>query len=257
MSKVHLEIGDGVAQFRLDNPAKLNALTASMLQQLDAHCAAVEAREDIGCVLLTATGDRAFCVGADIHEWAALTPSQFARHWIRGGHRVFDRIARLSMPTIAVLNGHAFGGGLELAAACDLRVMAPQATIALPETGVGIIPGWSGSQRLSRQILPAMLKQMVLTGKRLSAERAHSLGFANAVSDSPLDAANAMAADILSRSPEANEIAKYMLCAAYDEAPAAMIEALGGAVMAGSQDKIEGVRAFSEKRKPNFRSNKT
>ena len=95
-------------------------------------------------MLVTAEGDRAFCTGADINGWGDLTPAEFARHWVRDGHRIFDRLARLRKPTVAVLKGHAFGGGLELAAACDIRVMAPAATLALPEAGVGIVPGWSG-----------------------------------------------------------------------------------------------------------------
>lgn len=254
MSRVRLHMADGIAEFRLDNPSKLNALTGAMLDELEAHCDTVEENRDIGCVLLTAEGDRAFCVGADIQAWAALSPGDFARYWVRHGHRIFDRLARLSVPSIAVLSGHAFGGGLELAAACDLRVMTPNATIALPETGVGIVPGWSGSQRLAGQIPPAILKEMVFLGRRLSAERACAIGFANAIAGDPMAEARRMAAEIMSRSPEATEVAKYMVAAALDEDRPAMIEALGGAVMAASPDKAEGVAAFTEKRKPKFGS---
>ncbi len=257
MSTVHLTIDNGVAELRLNNPAKLNALTEAMLDALEAHCATIDSHEDIRCVLLTAAGNRAFCVGADIHDWARLSPRDFSRHWIRRGHRIFDRIARFHVPSIAVLSGHAFGGGLELAAACDLRILSPGATIALPETGVGIVPGWSGTQRLAGQIPPAVLKEMALTGRRLSAERAFSIGFANAVADDPTAEAGAMAAEICERSPAAIETTKYLLSASLDEDRAAMTEALGGALMAGSADKTEGVAAFSEKRKPIFAGDKT
>ncbi len=141
MSAVHLLMDGPVAELRLDNPAKLNALTFEMLEQLERHCAAIEADDALAVVLLSAVGERAFCVGADINAWSKLPPRDFARFWVREGHRIIDRLARLSKPTIAVINGPAFGGGLELAIACDLRVMAPDATLAMPEAGVGIVPG--------------------------------------------------------------------------------------------------------------------
>ena len=153
MSDVHLIRQGALAELRLDNPAKMNALDVPMLAALDAHLDAIERDTTVRCVLLTAEAARAFCTGADINGWGDLSPAEFARHWVRGGHRIFDRLARLSKPTIAVLSGHAFGGGLELAAACDLRVMATGASLALPEAGVGIVPGWSGTQRLMRLLV--------------------------------------------------------------------------------------------------------
>ncbi len=150
MSRVHLIRNGALAELRLDHPEKMNALTVAMLDQLAAHLDLIERDMGVRAVMVTATGDKAFCTGADINGWGDLTPAEFARHWVRDGHRIFDRLARLSKPTIAVLNGHAFGGGLEMAAACDLRVMAPDACLALPEAGVGIVPGWSGTQRLLR-----------------------------------------------------------------------------------------------------------
>jgi enoyl-CoA hydratase len=108
---------------------------------------------------------------------------------VRLGHRVFDRLARLSRPTIAVMQGHAFGGGLELATACDIRVMAPGATLGLPEAQVGIVPGWSGTQRLARLLPEPVLKEMALFGRRLSAERALALGYVAEVSEDPRAAA--------------------------------------------------------------------
>ncbi|MEM1428265.1 MAG: enoyl-CoA hydratase/isomerase family protein [Pseudomonadota bacterium] len=254
---VHLRIDGARAEIRLDNPAKLNALTVEMLDALEAHCATVEAEPRIRAVLLTAEGARAFCVGANIREWAALDPRSFSRDWIRRGHRVFDRLARLPVPLIGVLSGPAMGGGLELAATCDLRVAAPSASFALPESGVGIVPGWSGTQRLAGQIPPAILKEMALTGARLSAERAYQIGFLNAVSDDPLAEAQRLAARIAASAPQATETAKWMISAAIGEDTAASIEALAGAAMAPTADKAEGVAAFLEKRTPQYEDDPT
>ncbi|MBC7478041.1 MAG: enoyl-CoA hydratase/isomerase family protein [Pseudorhodobacter sp.] len=252
MTQVHLLMDGPIAEMRLDNPAKLNALTPDMLTQMAAHCDAIEQRDDVVAVLLTATGHRAFCTGADITAWADLTPADFARHWVRRGHRIFDRIARLSKPTIAVLEGHAYGGGLELAAACDIRVMAPKARLALPETSVGIVPGWSGTQRLARLLPEPVLKEMALFGRNLTAERALALGFVAEVAEDPCAAAMEITERLKATSPRATEVAKYMLHAAVGEDAAAMIETLGAGMTAATQDKAEGVAAFRAKRKPDF-----
>ncbi|MFV0299585.1 MAG: enoyl-CoA hydratase/isomerase family protein [Paracoccus sp. (in: a-proteobacteria)] len=252
---VHLEAEGGIATLRLDNPARLNAFTPAMLCQLAGHCDAIDRDPAIRAVLLTAKGERAFCAGADIKAWAGYAPAEFARIWVRDGHRVFDRLARLSKPTVAVIHAHAFGGGLELAAACDLRVIAPGATLALPETQVGIVPGWSGTQRLARLIPEPVLKEMALFGRRLTAERALACGFVAEVSDDPAAVARAIAAKLLTTSPRATEVAKYMIHAAMGEDRDAMIEALGSGMIAASADKAEGVAAFAEKRKPVFPGN--
>jgi enoyl-CoA hydratase len=252
MSGIQFTVDSRIAIITLDNPTKLNALTPEMLVELARLCDEVELDSSILCVLLTASGDRFFCAGADINAWAGYGPQDFARFWVRSGHRVFDRIARLSKPTIAVLSGNAFGGGLELASACDIRVMAPNAMIALPETSVGIVPGWSGSQRLARLLPEAILKEMALFGRRISAERAYALGFAAEVSANPLSTAHAIAAKLAETSPAATEVAKYMIHAGVGEDTASMIEALGGGMIAASADKAEGISAFRAKRKPEF-----
>ena len=252
MNQVHLDVRGRIGELRLDNPAKLNALTAGMLADLARHLDALERMREVGCVLLTAEGERAFCAGADIIAWGALSPAEFARHWVRDGHRIFDRLARLSKPTIAVLQGHAFGGGLELAAACDIRIMAPKATLALPEAGVGIVPGWSGTQRLTRLLSEPVVKEMALFGRRIDASRALALGFAAEVADDARAAAEAIATRATELSARAVEIAKSMIHAAQGEDRAAMIEALGSAAVSASADRDEGVAAFREKRKPRF-----
>ena len=252
MSGVVREDRGGVAVLRLDNAAKLNAFTVPMLDDLELHLRDLERDGSCRAVVVTGTGERAFCAGADIGAWGDLSPAEFARHWVRDGHRIFDRLARLSKPTVAALNGHAFGGGLELAAACDIRVMVPRATLALPEARVGIVPGWSGTQRLARLMPEAMVKEMALFGARIGAERAVAAGFVAEIAEDALARAVEIAGGVADLSPRAVEIAKAMIHAAADEDRGAAVEALGAAAIAATEDRAEGVAAFMEKRKAVF-----
>jgi enoyl-CoA hydratase len=140
MSAVHLLRAGPIAELRLDNPAKMNAFTVTMLGQMADHLETIERDRSIAAVMVAAEGDKAFCTGADINGWGDLSPAEFSRHWVRDGHRIFDRLARLSKPTIAVLNGHAFGGGLELAAACDIRSWRLRRPLRFPKPGSGSCP---------------------------------------------------------------------------------------------------------------------
>ncbi|MGI3186926.1 enoyl-CoA hydratase/isomerase family protein [Nioella aestuarii] len=252
MSTVHLISHGAVAEIRLDNPDKLNAFTPEMLESLEAHCSALERDREARAVVVSAAPSRAFCAGADITAWAPLPPGEFARGWVRDGHRIFDRLARLSKPTVAAIGAHAFGGGLELAATCDIRVISPTATIALPEANVGIVPGWSGTQRLARLLPEPVIKEMALFGQRLGAERTLALGFVAEISEDVNAASFALAERAAGLSPMSVETAKYMLHAAVGEDRAAMVEALGGGMVSATNDRQEGVRAFQEKRKPKF-----
>lgn len=249
---VHLDIRGPIAELRLDHPAKLNAFSVDMLADFDRHLETIEHDDSLAAVLVTSVESRAFCAGADILAWGVLSPAEFARRWVRDGHRRFDRLARLTRPTIAVLGAHAFGGGLELAAACDIRVMAPRATIALPEPAVGIVPGWSGTQRLARLLPEPVIKEMVLFGRRIGAERCLQLGFAAEISEDPMAAAETIAARVAELSPRSVELAKAMLHAAVGEDRGAMVDMLGSAAIAATADREEGVAAFRDKRKPNF-----
>lgn len=252
MSALHLMIDGPVAELRLDNPAKLNAFTTDMLAAIEPHCAAIEKDPAIRAVVISAEDSKAFCAGADIIAWSELGPWDFARHWVREGHRLFDRVARLSKPTVAAIGGHAFGGGLEFAATADIRVMTPNATLALPEASVGIVPGWSGTQRLIRLLGEPMVKEMALFGRRISAERAHAVGFAADLADDPRARAFELAEALTGKSPCAVEVAKYMIHAAAGEDRNAMVEALGAGMIGQTADRTEGVAAFREKRKPEF-----
>ncbi|WP_374377102.1 enoyl-CoA hydratase/isomerase family protein [Tabrizicola sp.] len=208
MTGIRLHIAGPVAEVRLDNPAKLNCFTVDMLSQLASHLEVIEGRPEVRAVIVMGEGEKAFCSGADINAWGGLSPADFARNWVRGGHRIFDRLARLAKPTIAALNGHAFGGGLELAAACDIRLITPKATIALPEAGVGIVPGWSGSQRLARLIPEGMVKEMALFGRRIGADRLLSCGFVAEIAEDVRTAAQEIAAKAATLSPRATVIPK-------------------------------------------------
>jgi enoyl-CoA hydratase/carnithine racemase len=252
MTDVHLLIDEAVAEIRLDNPAKMNALDVAMIRRIAEHCEAIEADAGILAVILTSEGDRAFCTGADIKAWGDIPAGDFARHWVREGHRVFDRLARLAKPTIAALQGPAFGGGLELAATCDIRILAAGASIALPEAGVGIVPGWSGTQRLLRLLPEPVVKEMALFGRRLPAERALALGFAAEIAQDPRARAREIAEGLAALSPRSVEVAKWMIHAAVDEDRAATVEALGAGMVGAFDDRAEGVAAFREKRKPVF-----
>ena len=255
MGAVHLTIEAEVAVLKLDNPSKLNALSIEMLAQMDAHLTAIRTNEDVRAVIVCAEGGRAFCVGADIHAWSRLSPRAFARDWVHEGHRIFDKLARLPQPTIAVVEGYTFGGGLELAAACDMRILGPKAQFALPEASIGVVPGWSGTQRLARLLPEPLVREMALFGRRISAERAVHCGFASALDTEPMALARRYAAGTCKNSPFATDMIKSMINAAVGEDAPVAIEALASAAVAASHDLAEGVAAFSEKRTPEFKGN--
>ena len=148
---------------RAPRPArKLNALTLEMLDELF-DCLRTVHDSDARVMVLRGAGDKAFCVGADINRFAPLTAVQMWRDWTATGHRVFDALAGLRQPTIAVLHGAAFGGGFELALACDFRVVATDARLGLPEVGLGTVPGWGGTERLTELVGRARAKEVVLS----------------------------------------------------------------------------------------------
>lgn len=251
---VRLETEGFTATVTLARPEKLNALTALMLAELETIAAGLERRDDIRVVLVTGSGPKAFCAGADIADWGAYAPLDFGRHWVREGHRIFDRWARLRQPLVAVLNGIAFGGGLELAATADLRVAETHARLGLPEARIGIIPGWSGTQRLVRRVGPGTVKRLAFTGEPVDAAEALRLGLVDYVcpTGEGMAFARALAATIAGRAPVAVQTAKQLVNAAEGEETAAAFEAIAGALAATTQDAAEGVAAFKGKRAATF-----
>lgn len=251
---VCLERQGAVATITLARAAKLNALTGAMLAELLRVADEVERQDGIRAVILTGEGGKAFCAGADIAEWGELPPLAFGRRWVGEGHRVFDRWARLRQPVIAMLNGAALGGGLELAATADLRIAEAHARVGLPESRVGVVPGWSGTQRLVRRAGPQAVRRLVLTGEPVDAAEAWRLGLVDEVhpTGQGLARAQALAAVIAERAPVAVQLAKLMVNAAEGEETSAAIETLAGALVAGTADAREGVAAFKEKRVARF-----
>lgn len=250
--RILLEVSDGIARLVLNRPEKLNALDAKMVDSLAARCREIE-RSNARVVILSGAG-KAFCAGGDIAAWSGESPEAFGRHWVRDGHAAFDMLARLAQPVIAVLDGHTLGGGLELAACADLRIAERQVRIGQPESGLGIIPGWSGTQRAVRRFGAQMVRRMALFGEVFSAEAALSLGIVDEVVETgaAIAAAEAAAARVMARSPRATELTKLLINAAEGEERERVLEALAGTLAAGSPDLAEGLSAFREKRPPEF-----
>ena len=253
MPKVLLAVEGQIATITLNRPEKLNALDAEMSAELEAAVAALERDGGVRVALLTAAGERAFCVGADIHAWSALRPLEMWRQWVRDGHRVFSRLAALRQPVIAALNGYTFGGGLELALAADLRLAAEGIALGLPEVTIGTAPGWGGTQRLPALIGAGRAKQVILTGQPVDAVTAERWGLVNEIipRERLMARAHELAQRIAANAPLSVQIAKQLIDGGTDAA-GAKLEALAGALLAASDDGREGTAAFRERRPPEF-----
>jgi enoyl-CoA hydratase len=247
--RIVLATDGGVATLTLDRPAKLNAVGPEMVVELARLLAEIDADRDIRAVIVTGSGSRAFSVGADVNAWSALDPLDMWREWIRDGHRVLERLAHMRQPTIAAINGYAFGGGLELALAADIRVAADSATFALPETKIGSLPGWAGTKRLPEAIGVSRAKQMIFSGSRIDAATAERWGLVNEVValEALMDRCRSLASEIAANAPVSVQLAKAIISG--DQAAP---EALAGALAAGTEDGREGIAAFREKRSPRF-----
>lgn len=254
MSGLRLDVADGIATITLARPDKLNALDDAMIAGLLDAAARIDDDPTVRVAVITGEG-RVFCAGGDIAAWAGLSPLAMGQSWVRKGHIAFDRLARLKVPLIAALNGHALGGGLELAATADFRLCEAQAKLGLPETGIGMVPGWSGTQRLVTRFGGQAVRRLALTGEIVTADQALSMGIVDEVvpTGDVMAAAGRWADRILSRGPVATTIAKQLINAAEDEDAAAAIEILAGALVTTTQDLAEGVASFREKRPPVFR----
>lgn len=250
---IDLTIEKGLARLVLNRPGKLNALDQAMVRLLGERCREIE-HSDARVVILSGAG-KAFCAGGDIEAWSSETAEDFGRFWLREGHAVFDAVARLRQPVIAVLDGHALGGGLELAACADLRIAEEHIKIGQPETGLGVIPGWSGTQRAVRRFGAQSVRRMVVMGEVFSAREAFDLGIVDHVVDNgaAMALAEHAAGRVLERSPKATELAKMMVNAAENEENERVVETLAGTIAAGSNELAEGLAAFRQKRKPNFK----
>ncbi|WAH61123.1 enoyl-CoA hydratase/isomerase family protein [Pseudomonas silvicola] len=252
---VSLEVQGLIAVVRLERAAKLNALTPEMIAQLGQIAQELDKRTDLRAVVLTASGDRAFCVGADIRVWSGLQPLDMWRQWVRDGHRVFDAWANLRLPVIAAINGHAFGGGLELLATTDIRVSEVTATFALPEAGIATCPGWSGTQRLVKLIGPSQVKLMALTGRRIGATEAQRIGLVQDICEpgTALQQALEIAGQIAKQAPISVQLTKQLIDAGNGINVAAVLEGMAGALAATTLDAKEGLASFNERRPADYR----
>jgi enoyl-CoA hydratase/carnithine racemase len=250
---VELTLQGPIAHIALRRPDKLNALDRDMVDALAEAARAIEASRETRAAILSGEG-KAFCAGGDIAAWGGLPPLEMWRDWTRAGHRAFEALARLRVPLIAALSGHAFGGGLELAAVADIRVAETGIKLGLPETGLGMIPGWSGTQRLVRRFGASVVRRMALTGRLFTAEEALELHLVDEVTATgeALLRAKMLAGDVAARGPLAVQMTKAMINAAEGEDPDAPIEGLAGALTAMTDDLAEGVAAFKAKRAAHF-----
>jgi enoyl-CoA hydratase len=252
---VDLTIDEGVATITLNRPQALNAFNSVQLDLLLGVIRDVAANSNVRAAILTGAGERAFAAGADIKEMVALDPAE-GLAFGRKGHAVANALEALPQPVIAAVNGFAFGGGCELALACDIRLASENARFAQPEVGLGIPPGWGGSQRLPRLVGPGLASELIFTGRHVFAEEALRIGLVNAVHplDQLLPAAREMAKNIAGNSPRAVRAAKSLIKLAFQGAPGAGLDAEVRAFGAAfeTEDQREGMNAFVEKRKALF-----
>jgi enoyl-CoA hydratase len=252
--RIRLEIDGGIALLTVDRPEVRNALDADTVTEIHGALDRIEADRSVRVLIVTGAGEKVFVAGADVNSLLARTTRDTLD---ANNNRLFNRLESIACPTIAAVNGFALGGGLEFALACDLRIASENAQMGLPETSLGIIPGAGGTHRLPRLVGLGLAKEMILAGTILDAPRALAAGLVNRVVPGPelLDAARQLAGQILKRAPMATELAKVSLNAAgnipveYGMA----FDRLAQTVLNSTEDKREGMTAFLEKRKPDFR----
>ncbi len=248
-------VRDGdLAVITLNRPEALNALSFDIIREIGAAIDTA-AGWDIRALIFTGAGDKAFCAGADIKELTGR-PLMQERAGAELGQRIFAKLDRFTVPSIAAVNGYAFGGGLELAMACTFRVASAKAKMGLPEIKLGLIPGYGGTQRLPRLVGEARAMEIVLTGRTLGAEEALSIGLVNRLAEgNVLDAAKAFAAEFTGFGIPALSFARAAIQRALGTAldDGLRLEADLSTLAYRTDDAAEGLSAFIEKRKPTFR----
>jgi enoyl-CoA hydratase len=249
-----LEAGGDVAVITVNRPKSLNALNGDTLREIAEALEAVIDIAETQALIITGAGERAFVAGADINEFLDLDDAFAGREYSLGGQDVMNAVANMPIPTIAAINGFALGGGLELALACDLRVASPKARLGLPEVGLGLIPGFGGTQRLPRLIGAGRALDIILTARHVEASEALQLGLVNRVADDALAEARTLAAQIIKNGPVAVGLAKEAVRRGLTLplADAFEVESDLFGLVSTTKDVREGARAFLEKRQPRF-----
>jgi enoyl-CoA hydratase len=258
MTYQHLLVDrDGaVAVITINRPDKRNALSNETIDELRRAVLAVKHDDGVRAVIITGAGDKAFIAGADINELAVQTPVGGREHSHRGQH-VLDLIETMGKPVVAAINGVALGGGCELAMACTIRIAADTARLGQPEINLGLMPGYAGSQRLSRLVGKGRALELLLTGDAISAAEAHRIGLVNRVVPAAELAAEArkLAAALAEKAPIASH---YIIDAVnrgleMSSTEAQLYEATLFGLISTTEDMREGTQAFLEKRKPQFK----
>jgi enoyl-CoA hydratase len=252
---VDIERRDAVAVLTLNRPEALNAISPQMLDQLDERLGEIEGDPALGAVVLTGAGEKAFCAGADVGHVRTAGALE-ARAFAQRGHEVAHRIESLHKPVVAAVNGYALGGGCEIALACDVRVAAEGARFGQPEVALGVIPGWGGTQRLARTTSVGFAKEMILTGRPVTADEALRAGLVTHVHPATDLLARAVElAEAIARQPSSAVTAAKRLCnlALGGDAPAPYAHEVDAFALASTApDQREGMGAFFEKRPPRF-----
>jgi enoyl-CoA hydratase/carnithine racemase len=246
-----------IAWMILNRPEKLNTFNADLVRGIEEHILDLEEDKGTHVVIITGAGEKAFSAGADISEFTGVTPVR-GQYLSSKGHELFDRIEKLPQPVIAAINGYAFGGGLELALACDFRLASESAKIGLTEVNLSLIPGWGGTQRLPRVIGLAKAREAILFAKRYTAQEALEIGLVNHVfpTKSFEEEVRKFAIALAAQSPIALRMAKqclnYGTQVPLDVGLAYEAQAFGK--MFATKDLLEGIAAFLQKRKPEYKN---
>ncbi len=247
------DIENQVAILTLNRPKVMNSFSFELLRALRDAVEDLRFNKDIRVIIITGAGEKAFCSGADLKERATLTPVQ-VKEFIFTIRNLFTSIEQLPKPVIAAVNGIALGGGTELALACDIRIASKTASMGLTETRLAIIPGAGGTQRLPRLVGKGKAKELIFTGRRVDAQEALDIGLVNQICEPAelLDECRKMAAMICETGPIAIEQAKYAINYGLetDLSTGLALESNAYWVTIPSKDRLEGLAAFREKRKP-------
>ena len=254
-SPIELIREEKLAFIAIDRDEKLNALSWQMMQDLKRCCEELDLDRKIRAVILFSKASRAFGVGADIKDWGSLEPIEMWRTWTRHGHRIMKVVDELIHPVIAVVNGHSYGGSLELALAADIRIGEIGSRYGFPEALVGTIPGWFGTHKALQLIGPSRLKKLIFTGLSISADEALEIGLIDELvpAGEGMDKAREIAALIGKTSPVSVHLGKQIVNSLASGQPASALESIGGGLAALSSDGREGREAFLEKRSPSFK----
>ena len=255
MNNLLMEVQNEIAVVTINRPKSLNALNSETLAELNTCLAEIEGRTDIKVVILTGSGSKSFVAGADISEMVNATPAE-GRAMGLLAREAFGRLENMPQVTIAAVNGFALGGGCEISMACDIRVAAENAKFAQPECGLGILPGFGGTQRLARLVGKGRAKEMIFTCDMIDAQDAYRIGLANHVvpQEELLDYCKAMAGRIMKNAPYAVSLAKQVINsgADMDLDNGLKLEANIFGLSFSTEDKKEGMTAFLEKRPSKF-----